>query len=126
LRDFLPAGVLAEDFLAVLEEVLADVFVALFLLAAGAAFWIFVELAAVGFFFGVFLAGELLTAAVLLFDEVFFLEAAVACAGLAGTPSRANEAVSRTRSAARTIFITSCSSCFAERLLSVVYRNNSR
>jgi hypothetical protein len=67
LRDFLPASVLTEDFLVVLEEVLPDTFVE-FLLAA------LEEPLAADFFFGAFLACELLAAVVLSFDGVFFLE----------------------------------------------------
>jgi hypothetical protein len=78
LRDFLPADDLPEDFLVVLEKVLPDVFAELFLLGAEVAFSIFVEPVAADFFFGAFLACELLAAVVVLFDEVFFLESAAA------------------------------------------------
>src|SRR6267378_1985158 len=94
------------DFFVAGEELLSEGFVGLFLVAAEVALRLFTALLAADFFFGRFLVCELVVEPVLLLDAVLLLELAAVWPKLAGTPSPAKEAVSRTRSAERTSLIS--------------------
>jgi len=97
---------LDEAFFAALVEFVPEGFVELFLAVAEVVLRPFTGLLATDFLFGADLACEPWTEIALPLGAVLLFALTAIWGKLAGTPSPANEEVSRARSAARTIFIS--------------------